>query len=732
MQVLPGLSASSVLLAGRPQTLLVVENSLLARVLGRHPGPPQRHTPTSATHYPITSHMTPAILTHDRAITYCPEFPEKESSAACAALNVLSNDQPPSTGADSLQLHLQDMSRKCRPLLPLNPPQASTEQFVPQAIDAQLVQLTTEEACLSQDTVHNTAVTACIQPAFAYPQTISPTTDSSDLQTVPESPQALVPDGSPQLLNDYSGPAVTGHCLSQLLPHLTQCEGREDLMQDSDEEMEMPPTISLPPPPSAPTAQHITAHFPCSGPQSVVSELEEPPLKKIKLCEYQSGREVAGAEMPPTPTPQSPQALMCGTDTAIAEEIQQPSEPSEAADAVEIQQPSEPSEAADAVEIQQPPEHSEAADAVEIQQPSEPSEPADAVEIQQPPEHSEAADAVEIQQPSEPSEAADAVEIQQPSEAADAVEIQQPSEPSEAAEAVEIQQPSEPSDAVEIHQPSEHSEPADAEEIQQPSEPSDAVEIHQPSEHSEPADAEEIQQPSEPTDAVEIHQPSEPSEAADDGSSTVDQAVPTECAREHALVPNLPPCHQQSWQGGGGRGGGGGSEGDQVLDEHRGSPPVMPQCIGRESVEMAGEVGSHVDQQTALHEAFEVSPWQQVVPCEAGEAAGSEDVSLYQEKELEDKAEAESPTAIPPLPSVEDGDQDRLSALVTAMESGRDEEGYGTSSPPDSPSPLCRSRYCSMACTATRYTRPPSTHSYRTAPGELLKSHIILIINMLY
>ena len=43
-----------------------------------------------------------------------------------------------------------------------------------------------------------------------------------------------------------------------------------------------------------------------------------------------------------------------------------------------------------------------------------------------------------------------------------------------------------------------------------------------------------------------LEYPHQPSECADDGQDTVYQAVPTECARDHALVPNIAPCGNES------------------------------------------------------------------------------------------------------------------------------------------------------------------------------------------
>lgn len=40
--------------------------------------------------------------------------------------------------------------------------------------------------------------------------------------------------------------------------------------------------------------------------------------------------------------------------------------------------------------------------------------------------------------------------------------------------------------------------------------------------------------------------PHQPSDSADDGQDTMYQAVPTECARDHALVPNMVPCGNES------------------------------------------------------------------------------------------------------------------------------------------------------------------------------------------
>ena len=56
-------------------------------------------------------------------------------------------------------------------------------------------------------------------------------------------------------------------------------------------------------------------------------------------------------------------------------------------------------------------------------------------------------------------------------------------------------------------------------------------------------------------------------ESANDGSSTEDQAVPTECAHEHGLVPSLAPCNEHWPQGGGGGGGGRGGGEQEVRRE---------------------------------------------------------------------------------------------------------------------------------------------------------------------
>ena len=63
-----------------------------------------------------------------------------------------------------------------------------------------------------------------------------------------------------------------------------------------------------------------------------------------------------------------------------------------------------------------------------------------------------------------------------------------------------------------------------------------------------------------------LHFPQEPSDLADDGLSTVGQALPMECAREHALIPNLPRCAQQQRQN---------SDSGDSEDEGEGSLPIV-------------------------------------------------------------------------------------------------------------------------------------------------------------
>ena len=117
-------------------------------------------------------------------------------------------------------------------------------------------------------------------------------------------------------------------------------------------------------------------------------------------------------------------------------------------------------------------------------------------------------------------------------------------------------------------------------------------------------------------------------EEADDGSSTLDQAVPCESAREHALVANLAPCNLH-W-GRGDRGPDEGRDSDQLSQR----PQMKQQTMVRE-----------VDQQTVDNEVdqteeCEVQEEQQLVPCGPDDDAAEEDspshplplTSLYEEQ----------------------------------------------------------------------------------------------------
>ena len=146
-------------------------------------------------------------------------------------------------------------------------------------------------------------------------------------------------------------------------------------------------------------------------------------------------------------------------------------------------------------------------------------------------------------------------------------------------------------------------------------------------------------------------------ERADDGSSTLDQAVPCESAREHALVANLVPCNVR-----GGRGPDeGGGDGDQ---EH----VLTAVC--------------EVDQQTAVCEvdqqtvACEVD--QQTVACEADQQIEVDQIGEYEVEEEQqlvpcgpdDGGEEDSPSHSLPLTSLyeEQHGRDTLDKLSTCEE----------------------------------------------------------------
>lgn len=146
-------------------------------------------------------------------------------------------------------------------------------------------------------------------------------------------------------------------------------------------------------------------------------------------------------------------------------------------------------------------------------------------------------------------------------------------------------------------------------------------------------------------DASELVGVKEPVEGADDGGSTRDQAVPTECAREHVLVDH-PPCHQQA----AGNEDGGGREDD---DPHA-AGQVWEQSLPEEP-ESGGQGSGPPDHHLHLTELCELSPEQQVVPGVAEEAELSVS-SLYGQQAPFTK-----------LPSYHGGDDDLGSLTVEDM-----------------------------------------------------------------
>ena len=63
---------------------------------------------------------------------------------------------------------------------------------------------------------------------------------------------------------------------------------------------------------------------------------------------------------------------------------------------------------------------------------------------------------------------------------------------------------------------------------------------------AEPLDTSEYTTPPIPDHSAKLEYPHEPVDVADDGGSTIDQMLPTERAREHAMVPNLVRCANEA------------------------------------------------------------------------------------------------------------------------------------------------------------------------------------------
>ena len=82
----------------------------------------------------------------------------------------------------------------------------------------------------------------------------------------------------------------------------------------------------------------------------------------------------------------------------------------------------------------------------------------------------------------------------------------------------------------------------------------------------------------------QLEYPHEPSDNADDGLDTAYQAVPTECAREHALVPNMVPCRNEAGDTDDGR-----DHHDDPNGEHPIEVPVEQQIVSRNNALQSSE-----------------------------------------------------------------------------------------------------------------------------------------------
>ena len=97
----------------------------------------------------------------------------------------------------------------------------------------------------------------------------------------------------------------------------------------------------------------------------------------------------------------------------------------------------------------------------------------------------------------------------------------------------------------------------------------------------------------------QLEYPHEPSDNADDGLDTTYQAVPTECAREHALVPNMVPCRNEAGDTDDGR-----DHHDDADGEHPIELSVEQQIVSRNNAFQLNQSSEHLldDRQTAISE----------------------------------------------------------------------------------------------------------------------------------
>ena len=642
-QVFPGLNTFPVLLNGRLQSVLVVEDSLLAGVLGRHSEHLlQRHAFHSQ--LPIYN-ATVSMASRGRAITY-----EDTGKHRNEVPNTRERQGPVAGGQDSLIPYLQDMHTK--PLLPRQHSLAPwPEQSVPQAVHAfRPVQHYAGRTGPVPPPDTTAALTPHLKPVggaqpTTYHQPLSPVTPPSGLQTVPESPQAPLPN-SPPLLNNWCAPLSSPADLVCIPPGGSHDTGEnEHGACDAVEEGNVLDTVVL---------QTMEGG---GG-----SELGEENVK--------TNSENLATFPKPTTEPSGEIGL--------------------ASTLIPFSQPLPP-QREDREELVQ--ESDEEVDMPAADHPTTPLLP-----------HSHTcnhSDKLQLAASREVEYRCKVLDVQ-------TLSIPLPSLP--VAHATELTPLSLNSPTVQLEPEPEEEPPLkktrlcnDVNRLSQnrcvsPQSSSAGEDVADGHAEEWVVEEEGEEEEGEGEDQGEglLY-----TEGADDGSSTMDQAVPSECAREHALVVNLAPCNQpwggggggggsgRSGGGGGGRGGGGGGGGGGGREGYKSDEELSPL---KPVTDEAGETGSEVSRQTVV---CEVAVDQQVVPCGSGDTAEENATSLYEQEDRK--------CSTLDLATVEGGNMDKLSALVTEMESS----DQRILSPPNSGT--CYQHYCYGECGATHLARTAST-----------------------
>ena len=198
---------------------LIVEDPSLVRVLSTHseqlPRPAIPHQTTTISYHATTNKAIAASEMHHSTSTELPRALPSVSHSNARSCHLPEQQNP-------LALYLQDLHNKCQLMIP--PPPRSLVSYTAATSQATLtpVYLST---CIT-DSIHNT-------PAPHSRDSPQPTI--TELQTVPESPPLPGP------------PCATSAGIPLLSQSLqSQCEDREQLVQESDDEIDMPAVPTTP------------------------------------------------------------------------------------------------------------------------------------------------------------------------------------------------------------------------------------------------------------------------------------------------------------------------------------------------------------------------------------------------------------------------------------------------------------------------------------------------------